>query len=137
METIYRGQNKTNPALSPRKILDGIVHGVNVGGNQSGIPTPTGFVYFDDSYKGKPLVFVGTIGLIPRKLPNGTLSHEKQAKNGDNIVVIGGRVGKDGIHGATFSSEAMDVITSYSIHYTKLYDLLMESYLTIKLWCKI
>lgn len=108
METIYRGQNKTNPALSPRKILDGIVHGVNVGGNQSGIPTPTGFVYFDDSYKGKPLVFVGTIGLIPRKLPNGTLSHEKQAQNGDNIVVIGGRVGKDGIHGATFSSEAMD-----------------------------
>ncbi|ABR55081.1 Phosphoribosylformylglycinamidine synthase [Methanococcus vannielii SB] len=105
---VYRGKNKSNPALLPKKILEGVVHGVNVGGNHSGIPTPTGFVYFDDSYKGKPLVFVGTIGLIPRKLPNGALSHEKQAQKGDNIVVIGGRVGKDGIHGATFSSEAMD-----------------------------
>ncbi|MBA2869255.1 AIR synthase-related protein [Methanococcus maripaludis] len=107
-EIIYRGQNKSNPSLLPRRILDGIVHGVNVGGNQSGIPTPNGFVYFDDTYKGKPLVFVGTIGLIPRKLPDGRLSHEKAAENGDNIVIIGGRVGKDGIHGATFSSEAMD-----------------------------
>jgi len=107
-KVIYRGENKTNPALTPRRIMDGVVHGVNVGGNCSGIPTPTGFVYFDDGYKGKPLIFVGTIGLIPRKLSDGRKSEEKQAKNNDNIVVIGGRVGKDGIHGATFSSEAMD-----------------------------
>jgi len=107
-KVIYRGENKTNPALTPRRIMDGVVHGVNVGGNCSGIPTPTGFVYFDDGYKGKPLIFVGTIGFIPRKLSDGRKSEEKQAKNNDNIVVIGGRVGKDGIHGATFSSEAMD-----------------------------
>jgi phosphoribosylformylglycinamidine synthase subunit PurSL len=105
---IYRGKNKSNPALTPKRIMDGVIEGVNVGGNCSGIPTPTGFVYFDDCYKGKPLIFVGTIGLLPRRLPNGNLSQEKCALPGDNIVVIGGRVGKDGIHGATFSSEAMD-----------------------------
>ena len=54
------------------------------------------------------MIFVGTIGLIPRKLPDGRLGHEKKAQPGDSIVMIGGRVGKDGIHGATFSSEAMD-----------------------------
>lgn len=105
---IYRGQNKVNPALTPHRILEGIIHGVNVGGNCSGIPTPQGFVYCDDSYKGKPLVFVGTVGFMPRSLPSGNLSYEKKAEAGDNIVIIGGRVGKDGIHGATFSSEVMD-----------------------------
>ncbi len=107
-EIIYREKNQTNPSLSPRRIMDGVVHGVNVGGNCSGIPTPTGFVFFDDHYKGKPLVFVGTIGLMPRTLPNGNLSYEKCAEPGDHIVMIGGKVGKDGIHGATFSSEEMD-----------------------------
>lgn len=105
---VYRGKNKTNPALSPKKIMEGVIEGVNVGGNCSGIPTPTGFLYFDDCYRGKPLIFVGTIGLIPKKLSDNSDSCEKQAQNKDNIVVIGGRVGKDGIHGATFSSEEMD-----------------------------
>jgi phosphoribosylformylglycinamidine synthase subunit PurSL len=107
-KVIFRGKNKKNPALTPKRILEGVVHGVNNGGNCSGIPTPTGLVYFDDCYKGKPLIFVGTIGLMKRKLLNGKLSYEKCAKANDNIVVVGGRVGKDGIHGATFSSEAMD-----------------------------
>jgi phosphoribosylformylglycinamidine synthase len=105
---IYRGENRTNPALTTRRIMDGVIYGVNVGGNCSGIPTPAGFVYFDSCYKGKPLIFVGTVGLMPRELPNGNLGQEKRAKPNDNIVMIGGRVGKDGIHGATFSSEAMD-----------------------------
>lgn len=103
---LYRDKEKTKPTLSPRRILDGVVDGVNAGGNQSGIATPQGFVYFDDSYKGKPLVFVGTIGLIPRNI-KGKPSHLKKALPGDKIVVIGGRVGQDGIHGATFSSEAL------------------------------
>jgi phosphoribosylformylglycinamidine synthase len=107
-ETIYRAKERKNPALLPRKILDGVVQGVNAGGNCSGIPTPQGMVYFDDCYKGKPLIFVGTIGLIPRVLPDRRKGYEKKALPQDNIVVIGGRVGKDGIHGATFSSEAMD-----------------------------
>jgi phosphoribosylformylglycinamidine synthase subunit PurSL len=105
-ELIYRDKDLTDEALSPRAILDGVVAGVNAGGNQSGIPAPQGFVYFEDRYKGKPLVFVGTIGLIPRKI-NGENGWEKKANKGDKIVIAGGRVGLDGIHGATFSSEAL------------------------------
>jgi phosphoribosylformylglycinamidine synthase len=104
---LYKAAGKQQKMLSPRKIMDGVIDGVNVGGNCSGIPTPQGFVYFDENFRGKPLIFVGTIGLIPKKI-NGENSWEKQALVDDLIVVIGGRVGADGIHGATFSSEAMD-----------------------------
>ncbi len=104
---LYRGPHKANPILSPRRILDGVVEGVGVGGNCSGIPTPQGFVLFDDRYIGKPLVFAGTVGVMPRN-DGDRILYEKQARPGDLIVMIGGRVGKDGIHGATFSSEALD-----------------------------
>ncbi|MBT3349459.1 phosphoribosylformylglycinamidine synthase [bacterium] len=104
---LFRGKKKSNPALQPREILDGVVAGINEGGNQSGIPSPQGFTFFDDRYAGKPLVFAGTIGLIPRKL-DGRDSSEKSAVAGDKIIVAGGRVGVDGIHGATFSSESLD-----------------------------
>jgi phosphoribosylformylglycinamidine synthase len=104
---IYKGKNFTQKMLSPRRIMDGVIEGVNSGGNCSGIPTPQGFVMFDKRYKGKPLVFVGTVGLIPKK-NNGKKMHLKKALHGDYIVMVGGRVGLDGIHGATFSSEAMD-----------------------------
>ena len=109
-KVLFRGKDKTNPSLHPKRIMNGVIEGVNVGGNCSGIPTPQGFVYFDDNYKGKPLVFVGTVGLIPRSLGKDKerQGHLKKAQPGDYIVVIGGRVGKDGIHGATFSSEVMD-----------------------------
>lgn len=103
---LYKAPRKEQKMLSSRRIMNGVIDGVNNGGNCSGIPTPQGFVYFDERYRGKPLVFVGTIGLIPRKI-KGKLSHVKKAKLGDYIVMIGGRVGKDGIHGATFSSEAL------------------------------
>jgi phosphoribosylformylglycinamidine (FGAM) synthase PurS component len=104
---LYKGKNFTQPMLSPRRIMEGVIKGVNSGGNCSGIPTPQGFVIFNQCYQGKPLVFVGTVGLIPRKKGNRLL-HQKRARSGDYIVMIGGRVGRDGIHGATFSSEAMD-----------------------------
>jgi len=103
----YRGKNKMNPTLSPDTIMKGVVAGVEAGGNQSGIPTPQGFMYFDDRYVGKPLVFAGTVGIIPREI-NGKPSHIKSAENGDRIIMIGGKVGRDGIHGATFSSVALD-----------------------------
>ncbi|MBL4805474.1 MAG: phosphoribosylformylglycinamidine synthase [Alphaproteobacteria bacterium] len=103
----YRDSAKTTPVLPPETIMKGVVEGVEAGGNQSGIPTPQGFVTFDDRFVGKPLVFVGTIGLIPRTI-NGKPGHEKKANAGDKIVVAGGRVGRDGIHGATFSSVALD-----------------------------
>lgn len=104
---IFRDKTLTQKMLSPKRIMDGVIKGINVGGNCSGIPTLSGFVKFDDRYKGKPLVFAGTVGLIPRKV-NGKLSHEKSAQVGDYVVVVGGRVGLDGIHGATFSSVTMD-----------------------------
>ncbi len=103
----YRGKGKVNKALSPATIMKGVIHGVNHGGNCSGIPTPQGFLYFDDRYAGKPLVFAGTVGVIPREI-NGQKAHEKKAQVGDLIVMIGGKVGRDGIHGATFSSVALD-----------------------------
>ncbi len=109
---LFRDEALQQPLLPARRILEGIVRGVNAGGNQSGIPTPLGFVAVDPSYRGKPLVYGGTVGLIPRKSPAGSRGksrklYEKCAKAGDYIVMIGGRVGLDGIHGATFSSESL------------------------------
>ena len=103
---LFRDSKKTQPLLPARRILEGVVHGINAGGNQSGIPTPLGFIAVDPSYRGKPLVFGGTVGLIPRK-HKGRKLYEKKAKAGDYVVMLGGRVGLDGIHGATFSSESL------------------------------
>ncbi|MEI6280970.1 MAG: AIR synthase-related protein [bacterium] len=103
----FKDKTLNQEMLSPRRIMDGVIKGINVGGNCSGIPTLSGFVKFDDRYRAKPLVFAGTVGLIPR-IVNNKQSHLKSAKAGDFIVVVGGRVGLDGIHGATFSSVAMD-----------------------------
>ncbi len=103
---LFRDRAKEQPLLPARRILEGVVRGVNAGGNQSGIPTPLGFVAVDPRYRGKPLVFAGTVGLIPRT-NKGKKLYEKHARPGDYIVMIGGRVGLDGIHGATFSSEAL------------------------------
>lgn len=84
--------------IHPRQILKGIVAGVRDYGNRMGIPTVNGAVHFDPRYLGNPLVYCGCVGLIPRN------RIEKKAVAGDAIVVIGGRTGRDGIHGATFSS---------------------------------
>ena len=103
---LFRDAKKTQPLLPARRILEGVISGINAGGNQSGIPTPLGFIAVDASYRGKPLVFGGTVGLIPRK-NKGRKLYEKKAKADDYIVMLGGRVGLDGIHGATFSSESL------------------------------
>jgi phosphoribosylformylglycinamidine synthase len=84
--------------LHPRRVLKGVVSGVRDYGNRMGIPTINGAVLFNDGYLGNPLVFCGCAGLIPRDRIH------KAPKPGDLIVVIGGRTGRDGIHGATFSS---------------------------------
>jgi phosphoribosylformylglycinamidine synthase len=88
--------------LHPRRILTDVVAGVRDYGNRMGIPTLNGAVAFDDRYVGNPLVFCGCIGLIPRHLVKG------QAKPGDRIIALGGRTGRDGIHGATFSSAELE-----------------------------
>jgi phosphoribosylformylglycinamidine synthase II len=92
--------------MHPSRIRDGVHQGVIDGGNQSGIPWARGFERFDERYIGKPLVYCGTIGRIPRLL-QGCPSERKEVHPGDVIVMCGGRIGKDGIHGATFSSEEL------------------------------
>ncbi len=87
-----------NGCLHPRRIMHGVIDGVRDYGNRMGIPTASGGLFFDDRYVGNPLVYCGTVGLIPRNMV------EKAARPGDVIVAIGGRTGRDGIHGATFSS---------------------------------
>ncbi|HWP40067.1 MAG TPA: phosphoribosylformylglycinamidine synthase subunit PurS, partial [Tepidisphaeraceae bacterium] len=84
--------------IHPRRILQQVVAGVRDYGNRMGIATVNGAVCFHDDYLGNPLVFCGCVGIIPRHRIH------KQARPGDAIVVIGGRTGRDGIHGATFSS---------------------------------
>ncbi len=92
--------------LHPRRIFDGVREGVEHGGNKSGIPTVNGSIVFDERFLGKPLVYCGTAGIMPAKI-NGKPSHKKEIKPGDVIIMTGGRIGKDGIHGATFSSEEL------------------------------
>ncbi|MHC4234892.1 MAG: phosphoribosylformylglycinamidine synthase subunit PurL, partial [Planctomycetota bacterium] len=84
--------------LHPRRVFKGVVGGVRDYGNRMGIPTVNGAVYFDERYLANPLVFCGCVGLIPRD------RIAKSPQVGDRIVLVGGRTGRDGIHGATFSS---------------------------------
>ncbi|MBL4683908.1 MAG: hypothetical protein JKY37_04920 [Nannocystaceae bacterium] len=93
--------------MPPRRIRDGVHHGVIDGGNQSGIPYMRGWELFDPRYLGKPLVFCGTVAVMP-VTAGGHATHEKRTAVGDVVVMIGGRIGKDGIHGATFSSVELD-----------------------------
>ena len=88
----------------PRRLLEGVHKGVEDGGNTSGIPTINGAIFFDQDYAGKPLVFVGTVGIMPKVLPNGVSGVQKEIGVGDFIYMVGGAIGADGIHGATFSS---------------------------------
>lgn len=101
----YRGELPKG-LMHPRRIRDGVHHGVIEGGNQSGIPWARGWERFDDRFLGKPLVFCGTVGKLPVTVGGGP-SERKYVEPGDYIVAAGGRVGKDGIHGATFSSEEL------------------------------
>ena len=92
--------------LHPRRVYEGVREGVEHGGNKSGIPTVNGCIVFDDRFLGKPLVYCGTAGIMPSRIL-GEPSHTKHILPGDLIVMAGGRIGKDGIHGATFSSEEL------------------------------
>lgn len=88
--------------LPPARILTQVVAGVRDYGNRMGIPTVSGGVYFDERYVGNPLVYCGCIGVMPRGMVKGEVG------SGDLIVVLGGRTGRDGIHGATFSSAELE-----------------------------
>jgi len=88
--------------LHPRRVLNGVTKGIEDGGNKMGIPTINGAVVFDNNFAGKPLVFCGTGGIMTNN------EIEKTINVGDLIVMTGGKAGKDGIHGATFSSAELN-----------------------------
>jgi len=92
--------------LHPTRIIDGVVAGVADYGNKIGLPTVAGAVLYDHAYVSNPLVFAGCIGVAPADRPALTGPHP-----GDRVVVFGGRTGRDGIRGATFSSMEMDATT--------------------------
>ena len=133
------GYPDTDPAdipaglLHPKRVLSGVHHGIVDGGNQSGIPVVSGAFLFDESYTGKPLVFCGTGGILPAEIA-GEGAWIKHIDPGDLAVMVGGRIGKDGIHGATFSSLPLDESSPTSavqigdpITQKKMSDLLMEA----------
>ncbi len=127
----YTGNLK--PRLHPRRLLDGVIEGVRDGGNKSGIPTPFGQVFFHHGYMGKCLVFVTAVGIMPATVC-GKPSDKKSISHGDLVIMCGGRVGKDGIHGVTASSETFSASTpaghvQIGDPYTqkKMHDFLLEA----------
>jgi phosphoribosylformylglycinamidine synthase len=127
----YAGPLK--PRLHPRRLLDGVIEGVRDGGNKSGIPTAFGQVLFHPGYMGKCLVFVTAVGVMPARI-GGEPADRKRTSPGDLLVMCGGRVGKDGIHGVTASSEVFSEHTpaghvQIGDPYTqkKMHDFLLEA----------
>ena len=119
--------------LPPRQVMEGVHRGIVDGGNQSGIPVVGGAFLFDESFTGKPLVFCGTGGILPAWIGEEE-GWMKQIEPGDFAVMVGGRIGKDGIHGATFSSQVLDEASPTSavqigdpITQRKMTDLLLEA----------
>ncbi len=119
--------------LHPKRIFKGVRRGVEHGGNKIGIPTINGTIVFHKGYIGNPLVFCGTGGIMPKKIGK-TDTSKKEIKPGDLIVMVGGRIGKDGIHGATFSSRKLDESTPVQavqigapIVQKKMMDILLEA----------
>jgi phosphoribosylformylglycinamidine synthase len=117
--------------IHPRRLLEGVVAGVRDYGNRMGIPTIAGAVAFDPGYLCNPLVFCGTVGIMPRNSADATV------QPGDLVVVAGGRTGRDGIHGATFSSIELSstsetqsggsVQIGHAIHEKTLTDFVLEA----------
>ena len=121
------------PRLHPRRLLDGVIEGVRDGGNKSGIPTTFGQVLFHHGYMGKCLVFVTAVGIMPSQVL-GEPAEQKKTSPEDLVIMCGGRVGKDGIHGVTAASETFSEHTpaghvQIGDPYTqkKMHDFLLEA----------
>ena len=95
--------------LHPRRVATGVVAGIEDYGNKMGIPTVNGAILYDPGYTANPLVFCGCVGLAPRG------SHRRAPRPGDLVVALGGRTGRDGLHGATFSSAALAPETAQTV----------------------
>jgi phosphoribosylformylglycinamidine synthase len=91
--------------LPPRRLRSGVVAGVQDYGNKIGLPTVNGAIVYEPGFTANPLVFCGCVGLAPRG------RHPRGAQPGDHVIVLGGRTGRDGLRGATFSSLPMDAQT--------------------------
>ena len=91
--------------LHPRRIRSGVVAGIQDYGNKIGIPTVNGAIWYDPAYTANPLVYCGCVGIAPKG------KHVRNPKPGDHVVLLGGRTGRDGLRGATFSSMTMDAQT--------------------------
>ncbi len=118
-------ENLPKGCMHPRRILRGVVAGVRDYGNRMGIPTVNGGVWFHPRYVGNPLVYAGCVGLMPSDCTH------KEVLPGDAIVVVGGRTGRDGIHGATFSSlELHDESQSVSSSAVQIGDPITEKRVT-------
>ncbi len=111
--------------LHPKRIMKGVVSGVRDYGNRMGIPTANGSVSFDKRYVGNPLVYCGTVGIMPQECSFNKVS------DGDVIVVVGGRTGRDGIHGATLSStEVTEESETTSSHAVQIGNAIQEKKVT-------
>ena len=95
--------------LHPRRVATGVVAGIEDYGNKMGIPTVNGAILYDPGYTANPLVFCGCVGLAPRG------SHRRAPRPGDLVIALGGRTGRDGLHGATFSSAALAPETGHTV----------------------
>ncbi|HID32068.1 MAG TPA: phosphoribosylformylglycinamidine synthase, partial [bacterium (Candidatus Stahlbacteria)] len=88
--------------LHPKRIIVGVVGGVRDYGNRMGIPTSSGAVFYHPSFLSNPLVYCGCVGIIPRQCVMKRLAPD------DRVILIGGKTGRDGIHGVTFASQELD-----------------------------
>ncbi len=123
-----RNKKISSGFLTPEKIFEGVVEGVRDYGNRMGIPTAAGSIHFDESYTFNPLVYVGCVGIMPKD------KVFKKVKKGDIVVAIGGPTGRDGIHGATFSSADIDensassaVQIGHAVNEKKVLDVIMKA----------
>jgi phosphoribosylformylglycinamidine synthase II len=95
--------------LHPHRVARGVVAGIEDYGNKMGIPTVSGAILYDPGYAANPLVYCGCVGLAPKGI------HRREARPGDLCVCLGGRTGRDGIHGATFSSAELTHETGQTV----------------------
>jgi len=120
LDVLCFGAQDTSPndvpkgVLHPSVIYEGVVRGIEHGGNKMGIPTVNGSIIFEKEYICRPLVYCGTVGIMPSSI-NGRRTNEKIIEPGYLAVMVGGRIGKDGIHGATFSSMQIDASVPQSV----------------------
>ena len=105
-EPDLKGEDVPGGCIHPKKLLKEVVRGVRDYGNRMGIPTNNGSVHFHKDYRAKPSIIVGAYGIIPKKHVN-----KKALRVHDAIITIGGKTGRDGIHGVTFASGSMTANT--------------------------